>query len=69
MPSVFVNLNSARFSFLDVFKRKVFQPAAQQLGRVQRGLYGLDVFWRILIQPAPQQLGRVQRDEYVVYVS
>ena len=52
---------------MDVFRRKVFQPAAQQLERVQCDVYGQYVWIRNLFQPAAQ-LERVQCDVYVPYV-
>ena len=53
-------------------QRKVLQPAAKQMGRVQSDGYGRYVGWyvsgRTLLQPAAQQVERVQRGGYELYV-
>ena len=51
-----------------VLFRKVFQPAAQQVERVQCYGYVRDVFSSNLIQTVAQQLERIQSDEYGTYV-
>ena len=52
----------------DVCKRKVLQPAAQQVERVQSEGYGLYVCRSNLLQPAAQQVERVQCNFYGLYV-
>ena len=53
---------------MDVFRRNLLQPAAQQLERVQSDEYAQYVLARIFFQPAAQQVERVQRDGYEFYV-